>query len=424
MKKKKVFYGWIVALCLMLLAFSVNAMGNNGLSLYITPISESLGVNRTSINTMLLSVGLLTRTVFGLFYGKLSAKFGIKRLMIVGAGFALLAYFIFYMATNVFMIALGSGLYGITHSIGTLTAYNTIINNWFYKRKGLMLGLIPVSVGLGGIVISPLVGGWINNYGWNSSLLFTGIIIGVIAIPSILLIKVSPNDMGLSPYGGEKAPHSMENNGEGIKENSLLSLGGAMHTLRFWFLVLVQLMFGLCFGPAFSSVNASFIELGTNSEFVYGVLMVLLNIGVVIGSLTSGMIYDKLGLRVMILLIGGILGTGMIMMAIPSIEQSQFISAIAVLCIGYGNAMSLGTLAHYINNVFGIGKTDFSALFGVLFAINNVGSMIGSPIYGRLFDITNSYRLSYLMSVCVLVITLIFASIVIGMGKRELSKNS
>ena len=416
MGKKRIFYGWIVAFCCMLLAFSVNAMGNNGLSLYITPISEDLLISRTNINTTLLSVGLFSRTIFGLFYGKLSNRFGIKRLMFIGCLLALLAYFIFYKATNMFMIALGSGIYGITHSIGTLSAYNTIINNWFNKRKGLVLGLIPVSVGLGGIVISPLVGGWIKNFGWNMSLLLTGIIIGVIAIPAISLIRISPKEMGLTPYGEEE---TLPESKIVTNKTDLLGLKGAIHTLRFWFLVFVQLFFGLCFGPAFSSVTPTFIALGTSPEYVYGVLMVLVNVGVVIGSVTSGLIYDKYGLRTMILLIGGILGSGMILMILPSVGNNYIISAITVLCIGYGNAMSLGTLAHYINNVFGFDSVDFSALFGTLFAVHNVGNMIGSPIYGRIFDLTGSYKFSYLLSASTLALTLVLASIVIGMGKRK-----
>ena len=108
----------------------------------------------------------------------------------------------------------------------------------------------------------------------------------------------------------------------------------------------------------------------------------------------------------------------MIIMAIRDTELSHILPVLAVLCIGYGNSISLGTVAHYINNVFGVGQTNFSALFGVLFAISNVGNMISAPISGKIFDITGSYNLTYLISACLLVIMLVLCSIVIGMGQR------
>lgn len=418
MKTKRYFYGWVVALCCTLLAFSVNAMGNNALSLYIAPISETLGVNRVSMNLALLTVGMFTRTVCGLFYGKLSDRFGIKPLMFTGCALLLLAYYLLYSATGILGIALGSGIYGITHSIGTLSAYNTIINNWFVKRKGLMLGLVNISIGIGGVVISPLIGGWIKNDGWNASLLYTGIIIGAVALPAIALIRVSPKSVGQLPYGAQQVAPDLLKEEPPAGKSSLLGLRQAARTGRFWMLIAIQIISGLSFGPAFSSVNPYFTALGAGGDYVYNVLMVMLNVGVIIGAVTSGMLYDKFGLRAMILFIGAVLGTGMALMTVPGIAQNRILPVIAVLCVGYGNSISLGTVTHYVNNVFGFGKTRFPAFFGLFFAVSNIGNMVSSPITGRIFDITGSYRLSYIISLCLLIVMLILASAVIGMGKR------
>lgn len=83
-------------------------------------------------------------------------------------------------------------IYGIAHSIGTFSAYNAIINNWFVKRKGLMLGIVNTSVGLGGMVINPLVGSWIQYHGWNASFLYTGLLSAPLHCPLSAWSKFIP----------------------------------------------------------------------------------------------------------------------------------------------------------------------------------------------------------------------------------------
>ncbi|MBQ9941364.1 MAG: hypothetical protein IJP03_00005 [Christensenellaceae bacterium] len=93
---------------------------------------------------------------------------------------------------------------------------------------------------------------------------------------------------------------------------------------------------------------------------------------------------------------------------------------ICVICIGYGNSLSLGTLNHLLQAVFGQGRTNFPALFAWLFAFSNAGSILGSPFSGWLFDITGSYYLPYLLSGISLVTVMVLAHLLISMGKRSL----
>ena len=200
-KKHRIYYGWIVVLSCSMLAFSVNAMGNNSLSFYVIPLSETFGITRALLNFCLFTVGAITRTVCGFFYGHLVKRFGVKSLMVAGCLMAVGAYVLFSQSTGIVMIALGSGLYGLAHSIGTFSAYNSIINNWFIEKRGRVLGIVNVSVGLGGMVINPLASNWILAQGWNASFLFTAMLIAAIAIPALFLVRVTPARMGLEPLG-------------------------------------------------------------------------------------------------------------------------------------------------------------------------------------------------------------------------------
>ena len=82
--KRKFFYGWVVAACCVMLAFSINAMGNNSMTFYVTPVSEAFGISRTTMNFALFTTSLFAKTLCGFFYGSFVRKFGVKKLMVVG----------------------------------------------------------------------------------------------------------------------------------------------------------------------------------------------------------------------------------------------------------------------------------------------------------------------------------------------------
>lgn len=423
MKDKKAFYGWVVVICCTLLAFSVNAMGNNALSFYVAPVSKTFGVNRATTNFALFTMGLLTRTIVGLFFGKLAARFGVKPLMVVGLVIALAGYFTYSFASNILMIELGSALYGIAHAIGTLSSYNVIINNWFIKSKGMVLGIINTAVGVGGMVINPLVGQWITRYGWNQSFLNTTMLIAAIAIPSLIFVKESPSQMGQMALGAQETnERKAQANRASDAQGPVLTVRRALRMDRFWLLAAVQLLIGFSMGPCFSNAIAAFLSVGVNAEFVSNVLAVFIAFGVTVGHLTAGWLYDRFGLGTLMDAAAVIVGIGLILMGVVTASSPAPLLIFVVICIGYSNTVSLGTLSHMINNVLATERADFSGLFGCLFAIQNVGIMIGSPVSGMIFDKTGSYRLAYWISALLLIVMLILLRIALRLSKQRQAK--
>lgn len=414
--KSRFYYGWIVALCCSLLAFSINAMGNNSLSFYVEPLSQAFHISRASLNFCLFTVGAIVRTLIGFFYGLIVRRTGIKPLMWLGCSLTITAYLIFSSARNALVIALGSACYGLAHALGTFSAYNAIINHWFVRRKGFVLGLVNTSVGLGGMVINPLASHWIASIGWNASFLYTALLIAAIALPSLCFIKTTPEQKNLLPYGAEQQTVSH------IQPESapLLQLSQALRTLRFWLVALLQFLIGFGVGQAFSNIVPHLNALHINIDL----LSVLFALGTTLGNLASGFVFDRFGLRVLFSSIACLQFFGILLAFFLSASAPRFLWGICVLCIGYGNSLSLGTLNHLIHAVFGQGRTNFSAIFSCLFAISNAGSILGAPFSGWLFDQTGSYQLSFLLAGILLLAVLSMAHLAIALGKRTASVSS
>ena len=419
MKKKGFFYGWVVIACCTMLAFSVNAMGNNTLTFYVTSLSETFKVNRATVNFSLFTIGLFTRTVIGLFFGRLARRFGVKRLMVIGFAFVLAGFAAYSFAGSIAMISLGSALYGVAHAIGTLSSYNVIINNWFSKNKGMMLGILNTAIGVGGMVINPLVSNWIQRFGWNLSFLNTAFLIAAIAIPALVFIREAPPKAEPVQANASKAIPVQLPDGEkdNLQQMPVMTLRRALRVNRFWLLVAVQLLIGFSIGPSFSNAIPALRAMEVDTKLVSGLLSVFIAFGIAVGHLASGFIFDRFGLKPLMYAIVGIVSTGLILMSQVSARTPVLLLVMTVICIGYGNALTLGTLSHMINSVFSAEQKDFSGLFGCLFAVQNIGIMIGSPISGMVFDSTGSYQIAYELSCALLVLMLILLGIALRVGK-------
>ena len=407
-----------------MLAFSINAMGNNTLSFYVAPISDAFHVNRATTNFMFFTLGLITRTILGFFFGRLTERFGVKRLMLVGLVFVLAGFMAYSLADSIWMIGLGSALYGIAHAIGTLSSYNVIINNWFTKNKGVMLAIINTAVGFGGMLINPLVSMWIDRYGWNHSFAYTAILMAAIALPALVFIKEKP------PKNNTEKREALPNAADALSAaveskasvNPIFDLKLVYKTNRFWLLVAVQLLTGFVVGPCFSNVIPTLRALGVDTALVSNVLSLLLAFGIVIGHVSTGLIFDRFGLVFLMNTAVGIVVVGLICMGFLTAGSSVSLLVFTVLCLGYSNSLSLGTLSHMINEVFPMKRKDFSAMFGILFAIQNIGIMIGSPISGMIFDQTGSYRIAYWVSAVLVVVMLTLLRIALKLASNARAK--
>ena len=156
-----------------------------------------------------------------------------------------------------------------------------------------------------------------------------------------------------------------------------------MHTLRFWMLALVQVCIGFAVAQCYISIIPHMGSLGVDVVLVSNVLSIVLAAGSAVGAFTSGLVYDRFGLRKQVLTIGCIQMVGIVLACMMDAATPASLLILSVFCIGYGNAMLLGILPHMINHAFGYGRTNFGALFGWLFRHRERGAHFGLAFCGH-----------------------------------------
>ena len=180
----------------------------HAMGIWAVAMERAFGWNRTQLS-LALSFTRVEGGILGPIEGYLVDRFGTKRMVLIGMiimGFGWLVFsqinhlLIFYFSYLV--IALGQGL-------GSWLALNTMMNNWFVRRRSFAMGLSNALARFGSLFFVPLLAwlvdpDFLDRPGWSLTAFVLGIVTILLAFPLASLLRNKPEDYGLLPKGLEK----------------------------------------------------------------------------------------------------------------------------------------------------------------------------------------------------------------------------
>ena len=368
-------YGTVILCCCFLIYFVMVGMVNSTSSLFIVPVSETYGFSRTAFSVT-LSLTSLGVAVINIFYGKIYARFGIRKMMTFGFFAGGVAFILMSRATSLPMFYLGGLLSSIGLGLNSNTSMALLINNWFSRRQGTLLGLISASSGLGGFIFSTLFAFLIADHGYQSAYLCTAIILLVMILPTVLIIreKELPEE-----DGGQGALKRTDGKGyfHGfrllMKDRSVLFM--LIGTFALGFLVHSTLVAS----PAQMQINGispvtSGIIYG-GAYFSMGVFKVLM-----------GYAHDRLGIKTAT--VTGILG--FVASAIVLIFVSNAVLGwVYIIFAGLGAATESVLTPLMARNV--LSNKNYRKYLGIYSAALTLGISAGVPVINAVYDIFGTY---------------------------------
>ena len=197
----KVFYGWwIVAVSLASDALYQGTF-QRSFSLYFIPIQSELGISRAAYSMADL-LARLTGSAQAPLAGYIIDRVGSRMMMAVGGVLSSLGFIALYFTHSyLYFVLVYVWLLSMAHRVGYNTAAIPAVTRWFRRKRSLAISLVSTGGGLGGVVITPVVGLMIVNLGWRPTAFISGIVIMSLVIPLSLLIRQSAESMGLLPDG-------------------------------------------------------------------------------------------------------------------------------------------------------------------------------------------------------------------------------
>lgn len=189
-KNNRFSNGWIIVIASLILL--IGSFGTHlCFGVFLKPLSEAFGWTRAATSGA-MSVVMGISGLIGIIVGKLTDKYKVRKIIIIGALIGGLSYLLLSNMNSLWQLYLYFGL-GAGICVGsTYTPVNATVSKWFVEKRALALGIALMGITVGQMVLSPIIAYIITEHSWRTAYIVLSIVVFVTAIPAVILIGKTP----------------------------------------------------------------------------------------------------------------------------------------------------------------------------------------------------------------------------------------
>jgi MFS family permease len=244
LRSRPIYYGWTIVVVAFLSLGTWLAMRTT-FSLFLIALLDEFHWSRAAAAGV-QSVSFIVYMCSAPLVGSLIDRFGPRR--VIPPGIVVLCAGLF-LSSRVHTLAQFYLFYGVIAGFGvtfvSISPFSAVLSRWFQKKRGLASGIAVSGMGVGTFVFVPLTQYVIGGAGWRSAFMVLSGCIFLFLLPlSALLLRRSPQDMGLAVDGAE----GIAERKRGIEivdrvwAETDWTLKRAAREVRFWSLLLFSLL--------------------------------------------------------------------------------------------------------------------------------------------------------------------------------------
>lgn len=380
------FYGWFVVAG----AFAVCFAGF-GSAYSFSPFVESLqrdfAASRGSVSLVFSLAGFLYFGL-GIVSGPLADRWGSRRLAVVGMILTAMGLGFASMARNLAEVYVAYGL-GVGLGIGcSYVPALGAVQRWFVKRRGFASGIAVSGIGIGTLVMPPLVSLFIATLGWRKAYLGLGCLVAVMGVGMALLIENDPRDRGLTADGDPLQ------SGAALIQPPGCSVRDAITSRRFVGLYAACLIVSFGLFVPFVHLVPYALDHGVPQSLAV-LLLAVIGVGSTAGRFLFGGLADRVGRQLALLVMFAGMALALVVWAF-SIGFTALAAFAFTYGVFYGGFVALAPAL--VMDYFG--GRNISSIIGILYTSVAFGTLIGPSAAGFAFDLSHSYTLPIVASVC------------------------
>jgi ACS family hexuronate transporter-like MFS transporter len=369
------WYPWLVLVAATLVQTSAS-FGNQAISPLAPFLVDALGLTHGQVG-LIATLTYLGGCLVLVVAGRVSDRFGVRRLFLLGPLGAGLALALAGVLPGYVGLLLGMTLYGVGNGFALPPTTRAIVE-WFpTSRRGLPMGIKQVGVALAGLICGLVVPPLAGRFGWQPAL---GVL-GVAVLVSGLAAWATYRDRAVA-HAGDAATR------QGLwavaRERNLLLLGG----MTFLFAGVQLSVVGFLVLFLRERVGLGVAEAGG--------LLALAQGGGVAGRIGWGLVSDHFlgGRRRPVLAVIGVLaaaaalGLAAVGPQTPRLVLVPLLLTFGLSAIGW-NGISMTFVAEVV------GPQVSATAAGLNLTASYLGIMVCPPLFGLLVDLSGSYALAF-----------------------------
>lgn len=395
----KGFYGWRIVIFASI-ALALTGPGQTyGVSVFVDPMIEDLGISRTQMTTAYL-IGTLVGALALPWIGQAIDRFGVRRTMtIIGALFGGLLIGMSLVSNIVGLTAGFIGIRMMGQGALNLTA-TTAVALWFTRKRGLAMGIVTAAGGVG-MTLVPLLGErLIADMGWRNAWLVEGLVVWAIVLPiAVLGIRNRPSDVG-QHVDGDAATDAPSDEVWGVTRRE------ALRSSFFWLVTAaVATISTITTAVVFHQIDLLGSRGLTPTEAAANFLPQ--TIATLIATLGIGALADRVSPRIVLITSMGMMAGGLFLAT--AVTPGLLAIAFGMLIGAAGGAMRV-VEATELPRYFG--TLHIGAIRGVVTSVGIAGAAVGPVLFSLGHDVTGNYTAVLLASVAIPVVVALGALIV------------
>lgn len=397
-----IYYGWvIVAVSFFTLFLALGTRFSFGV--FYVSILEEYGWGRAE-TAGAYSLVMVVHALFAPLTGTILDRFGPRTLFPLAGVLLAIGLAAASQTTKIWHLYL---FFGIIAAIGinalSYSPHMALIQRWFSLRRGLASGLALSGIGMGTLVLAPLIEHMIHNLGWRHALLIlSGAILCLLVPVTAIFQRRSPASIGQFPDGRD--PETAQKHMPELKRYSPnvgsenyrrhRTLKASLQSKAFWCIALVVFCNGFLINMLVVHQVAHMVDLGY-SPYLAATMLGIVGIMGSMGGILCGFLSDRLGREIGLTLGGCAAFTGvLILMLVREAASPWMLYAYATFyglgqgAMGPMTATATGDLfpEHYLGRLLAVQSIGFG-----------FGGALGAYAGGHFYDQTGSYFTAFLL---------------------------
>ena len=388
--RSPIFYGWVVWV-VATLAWAATSPGQSfSVSLFIDYFIADFNIDRTTVST-LYSLGTFVASLGLTFVGRQIDLHGNRRVSLTATVLFSLALVAWFWVAGPLALLIGFvAIRGLGQGALSLTS-TTVIAQWFWRRRGLVLSLSTVIFSLFQAVYVPVLQRLLETYAWQQVWVMLGVGVFVAVFPlTWLLLQNRPEDYGLEPDGGRirksKSNASLPPPPVAADVEENWSLKEAMRSPLFWIF-----LSGRFLPPAWATGivfhQVSIFEAVGHSARTAADTYALMSTLVAFFAIGTGILVDRIKP-------GLLLTSQLAALAFTSVMANVMTEPYQLVLYAIALALVMGSGGVFDNvvwvNLFG--RQYQGAIRGFVVTLAVVGTSVGPVLFGLSYDVLGGYQ--------------------------------